>query len=54
MLWVDKYRPHTLAKLDYHDDLTMRLSDLAKDGDLPHLLVYGPSGKGKKNRISMF
>ena len=52
MLWVDKYRPLSLAKLDFHDDLTDRLLGLAKDGDLPHLLVYGPSGAGKKTRIT--
>jgi hypothetical protein len=25
MLWVDKYRPQSLGKLDFHDDLTERL-----------------------------
>lgn len=53
MLWVDKYRPITLSKLDYHDGLTQRLADLAHDGDLPHLLVYGPSGAGKFCRLCL-
>jgi replication factor C subunit 3/5 len=39
MLWVDKYRPLALSKLDFHDELTERLQGLAKDGDLPHLMV---------------
>jgi replication factor C subunit 3/5 len=52
MLWVDKYRPLSLAKLDYHDGLTERLQGLARDGDIPHLLIYGPSGAGKKTRIT--
>ncbi|GAB5031261.1 replication factor c subunit 3 [Nannochloropsis oceanica] len=51
MLWVDKHRPMTLAKLDYHDDLTQRLQALSKDGEIPHLLFYGPPGAGKKTRI---
>eukprot|EP00624_Nannochloropsis_granulata_P006571 evm.model.NODE_49416_length_6225_cov_23.907631.1 len=41
----------TLAKLDYHDDLTQRLQALSKDGEIPHLLFYGPPGAGKKTRI---
>lgn len=51
MLWVDKYRPNELSTLDFHPDVTKRLKNLASSDDLPHLLVYGPSGAGKKTRI---
>ncbi|KAI9758329.1 MAG: Replication factor C (RF-C) subunit [Lichina confinis] len=50
-LLVDRYRPRSLKQLTYHDDLSARLSALAQSGDFPHLLVYGPSGAGKKTRI---
>ncbi|CAK9440478.1 uncharacterized protein LODBEIA_P45760 [Lodderomyces beijingensis] len=50
-LWVDKYRPKTLSTLSYHDNITQNLRALSKSGDFPHLLVYGPSGAGKKTRI---
>ncbi|KAJ3300234.1 Subunit of heteropentameric Replication factor C (RF-C) [Borealophlyctis nickersoniae] len=50
-LWVDKHRPKSLDKLDYHKGLTLQLKRLAASGDFPHLLVYGPSGAGKKTRI---
>ena len=72
-LWVDKYRPTTLSKLDYHKEQAGRLKKLVSTGqearwsgsssllsffflqvqssDFPHLLVYGPSGAGKKTRI---
>ncbi|KAI9550505.1 hypothetical protein GHT06_006741 [Daphnia sinensis] len=40
-LWVDKYRPSTLSKLDYHRE----------QGNFPHLLIYGPPGAGKKTRV---
>lgn len=50
-LWVDKYRPNTLAKLDFHKSQASQLQKLVRDGDFPHLLVYGPSGAGKKTRI---
>ncbi|KAH7464888.1 hypothetical protein PRIC1_005515 [Phytophthora ramorum] len=51
MLWVDKYRPTSLSALDFHPEVTKRLSNLSASSDLPHLLVYGPSGAGKKTRI---
>ncbi|XP_063702225.1 replication factor C subunit 3 [Culicoides brevitarsis] len=50
-LWVDKYRPKSLAKLDYHKEQAQMLINLCKQGDFPHLMFYGPSGAGKKTRI---
>ncbi|KAJ3094247.1 Subunit of heteropentameric Replication factor C (RF-C) [Physocladia obscura] len=50
-LFVDKYRPTTLERLDYHPHLTTQLKKMASVSDFPHLLVYGPSGAGKKTRI---
>ncbi|KAG5886815.1 hypothetical protein JTB14_031457 [Gonioctena quinquepunctata] len=51
MLWADKYRPKDLSNLDYHKEQAVNLKNLTKDGDFPHLLVYGPLGAGKKTRI---
>ncbi|KAI2632077.1 P-loop containing nucleoside triphosphate hydrolase protein [Hypoxylon sp. NC1633] len=50
-LIVDKHRPRSLDSLTYHSELSERLRSLAQSGDFPHLLVYGPSGAGKKTRI---
>jgi len=52
MLWVDKYRPKSLKKLTYHNEITARLTSLSVcPSNLPHLLFYGPPGAGKKTRI---
>ncbi|KAJ9428565.1 P-loop containing nucleoside triphosphate hydrolase protein [Fusarium oxysporum] len=45
------HRPRSLETLTYHNELSDRLRSLAQSGDFPHLLVYGPSGAGKKTRI---
>lgn len=50
-LWVDKYRPRKLEQLSYHESISESLRSLATTGDFPHLLVYGPTGAGKKTRI---
>ncbi|XP_006628231.2 replication factor C subunit 3 [Lepisosteus oculatus] len=50
-LWVDKYRPTSLSKLDFHKDQANMFKNLVQGGDFPHLMVYGPSGAGKKTRI---
>jgi hypothetical protein len=38
MLWVDKHRPTSLEKLDYHKEQALQLQSLAASGELPHLL----------------
>ncbi|XP_066245863.1 replication factor C subunit 3 [Euwallacea similis] len=51
MLWVDKYRPKDLSLLDYHLQQAQELKNLVAHSDFPHMLIYGPSGAGKKTRI---
>ncbi|KAI7831986.1 activator 1 38 kDa subunit [Kickxella alabastrina] len=51
-LWVEKHRPNSLDKLSFHGDLTEHLKQLSSSGDLPHLLVYGPTGAGKRTRVA--
>nr|CAH8854587.1 unnamed protein product [Trichobilharzia regenti] len=50
-LWVDKYTPTSLGKLDYHKQQAKNLKHLVDSNNFPHLLVYGPSGAGKRTRI---
>ncbi|XP_014278908.1 replication factor C subunit 3 [Halyomorpha halys] len=50
-LYVDKYRPTSLQKLDFHLAQAQHLKNLVNQGDFPHLLFFGPPGSGKKTRI---
>lgn len=50
-LWVDKYRPTSFDDLELHKPLNQQLKKLCESTNFPHLLVYGPSGSGKKSRI---
>ncbi|GJP34266.1 hypothetical protein CLOM_g18713 [Closterium sp. NIES-68] len=51
MLWVDKHRPATLDKITVHRDTALQLKQLVQAGDCPHLLLFGPSGAGKKTLV---
>ena len=51
VLWVDKHRPMALDKMQVHEETSKQLKNIVSSGDFPHLLVYGPSGAGKKTRI---
>lgn len=54
-LWVDQFRPHNFEDLTYHGDVNERLNHLVASDEerhsLPHLLLYGPSGGGKRTRV---
>ena len=49
-LLCDKYRPTNLLKFDFNRLQCQRLKRLISSGNFPHLLIYGPSGSGKKTR----
>jgi len=46
-LWVEHYRPDTLAGYISNGGLKDKLSDFITSQDIPHLLFYGTAGTGK-------
>jgi replication factor C subunit 2/4 len=49
--WIEKYRPSILDNIVGNDDAISRLNIIANDGNMPHLLLSGPSGTGKTTSI---
>lgn len=51
-LWIDKYRPKKIEKLDVNIDQKEMLESMLANSknNIPHLLIYGPAGSGKKTR----
>jgi DNA polymerase III delta prime subunit len=46
-VWIEKYRPETLADIKGHENITERLQSYIDRDDLPHLMFAGPAGTGK-------
>ena len=44
--WVEKFRPRTLDDVLGNVETVIRLRAIAKDGNLPNLILCGPPGTG--------
>ncbi|KAH3757154.1 replication factor C subunit 4 [Pelomyxa schiedti] len=51
MPWVEKYRPRTLDDVVGNEDTVTRLKCIAKQGNMPNLIISGPPGSGKTTSI---
>ncbi|KAI3652885.1 hypothetical protein MP228_002310 [Amoeboaphelidium protococcarum] len=49
--WTEKYRPRVLEEVVGNAEIVDRLKVIAKDGNMPHLILSGPSGIGKTTSI---
>jgi len=52
--WVERYRPQTLDEVVGNEETLVRLSSIAKDGNMPNLILSGPPGTGKVRLCSLF
>lgn len=52
--WVEKYRPSVLEDVVGNPDVIDRLRVVAKNGNMPHILLAGPPGCGKTTAIMAF
>ncbi|XP_062145813.1 replication factor C subunit 2 [Alnus glutinosa] len=51
MPWVEKYRPNRVADIVGNEDAVSRLQVIARDGNVPNLILSGPPGTGKTTSI---
>lgn len=49
--WVEKYRPRTLDDVVGNEETVLRLQAIAKDGNMPNLILCGPPGTGKTTSV---
>ncbi|CAN8061415.1 unnamed protein product [Agarophyton chilense] len=49
--WVEKYRPNTLDQVVGNPDVLDRMRVIAKNGNMPNILLAGPPGCGKTTSI---
>ncbi|XP_012835443.1 PREDICTED: replication factor C subunit 2 [Erythranthe guttata] len=49
--WVEKYRPSKVADIVGNEDAVSRLQVIARDGNMPNLILAGPPGTGKTTSI---
>lgn len=62
MLLAERQAPSSLSQLDYNDTVTSNLYQLLYTNDahttrridMPHVLLYGPAGSGKRVRVKAF
>ena len=46
-LWVERYRPSTMDGYVGNETIIEKVNIYLKNGDVPHLLLYGTAGTGK-------
>ncbi|CAO2822020.1 unnamed protein product [Amaranthus hypochondriacus] len=49
--WVEKYRPTKVSDIVGNDDAVSRLQVIARDGNMPNIILAGPPGTGKTTSI---
>ncbi|KAI5437674.1 hypothetical protein KIW84_023695 [Lathyrus oleraceus] len=49
--WVEKYRPSKVVDIVGNEDDVSRLQVIARDGNMPNLILSGPPGTGKTTSI---
>ena len=51
--WVEKYRPKKFENIISHQIILNSIKSMIDNGNMPHLLFYGPAGTGKTSTSSV-
>jgi hypothetical protein len=53
-LYMDKYRPASFSALDFNHDVNKFFQVLAHSDTIPHIIIEGTRGSGKRTRLGLF
>jgi len=54
MFLHDKYSPRTIDDMIFHQDILKKMCEMNIDNAIPHIILYGSNGSGKKTLARMF
>ena len=54
MFLFEKYRPHNINNFLFNKEILEQLIHIASNEDIPHIIISGPSGGGKKTLVKFF
>lgn len=54
MFFFEKYKPKTINDFIFNKDILEELLNIASNEDIPHIIISGPYGGGKKTLIKFF
>lgn len=53
-LFIDKYKPSSFEQIEFSKDSNERLISLSKTNNVPHIILKGRRGSGKRTRVLLF
>jgi len=53
-LLINEFEPKTIDDVFFHRDIYEMLEKMSSDGSIPHVIIHGPIGSGKKTMINIF
>ncbi len=52
-LFIDKYGAANKTTPTFHQNESKLLNNITKDVSMPHMIIYGPEGSGKKTKVNL-
>jgi replication factor C subunit 3/5 len=53
-LFIDKYRPQSFDEIQFNQDVAKKFIACSKNNQIPHIVIKGPNGSGKKTFANLY